>query len=74
MVPNARNRSELHRAFAGDRPLRRHGAAQMKTLLFPTLLMGLSIGAAVMYAAAGDVWRAVYWAAATVITLAVTFQ
>jgi FtsH-binding integral membrane protein len=46
----------------------------MKTLLFPTLLMGLSIGAAVMYAAAGDVWRAVYWAAATVITLAVTFQ
>jgi len=42
------------------------------TLLFPIGMMLLSAGASVVYGFEGDWRRAVYWAAATIITLAVT--
>lgn len=41
--------------------------------LFPSIMIGLSIGAAVVYAYDGDVRRAIYWVAAAVLTAAVTF-
>lgn len=47
----------------------------MKAALYvlPVIMMLLSIGAACMYAGAGDVRRAVYWLAAAIITASVTF-
>lgn len=41
--------------------------------LFPTLLIVLSVCAAVAYASAGDWRRVAYWLAAAVLTAAVTF-
>jgi hypothetical protein len=43
------------------------------TRLFPVAMLVLSVGAAVVYAHAGDWRRALYWTAATVITVSVTF-
>lgn len=43
------------------------------TRVFPTIMIALSIGAAVVYAWAGDVRRAIYWTAAAVLTASVTF-
>jgi hypothetical protein len=41
---------------------------------FPVAMLVLSVGAAVVYAHAGDWRRALYyWTAATVITISVTF-
>ena len=41
--------------------------------LFPCLLILLDIGAAVVYGCQGDIRRAVYWIAAAVLTVTVTF-
>lgn len=41
-------------------------------ILFAYTTIALDIGAAIGYAAAGDVRRAVYWAAAAVLTASVT--
>lgn len=41
--------------------------------LLPVVMIALSIGAACTYAAAGDVRKAIYWAAAAVISASVTF-
>lgn len=42
-------------------------------LVFPSIMIFLSIGAAVVYAFGGDARRTIYWAAAAVLTAAVTF-
>lgn len=44
-----------------------------KALLLPVAMMVLSAGASAVYAFDGDWRRGLYWAAATVITAAVTF-
>ena len=41
--------------------------------IFPALLIALDVGAAIMYATAGDVRKTVYWIAAAVLNVAVTF-
>ena len=41
--------------------------------IFPVLLIILDIGAAVIYAACGDMKKAIYWIAAAVLNITVTF-
>lgn len=41
--------------------------------IFPLLLIALDIGAAVVYAKNGEYKRAVYWVAAAVLNICVTF-
>ncbi len=41
---------------------------------FPIAIITLNVGAAVVYGIVGDWKRAVYWAAAAVITIAVTLE
>ena len=43
------------------------------TLVFPTILIALDIGAAVVYAACGHYIKAVYWCAAATLTACVTY-
>jgi hypothetical protein len=43
------------------------------TLIFPSILIILDVGAALGYAAASDWRRAIYWVAAGVLTAAITF-
>ena len=45
----------------------------MNPKIFPTLLIVLDVAAAVVYAAAGDWRRAIYWFAAAVLTASVTY-
>lgn len=45
----------------------------MNEKIFPTVLMALDYLAAIPYAVKGDVKMAVYWVAAGVLTLAVTW-
>ncbi len=45
----------------------------MTTKIFPTILIALDIGAAVVYGIAGDWRKVVYWIAAAVLNAAVTF-
>ena len=45
----------------------------MRAKLFPTVLIGLDICAAIAYAFAGDWRRAIYWFAAAVLTATVTY-
>jgi hypothetical protein len=45
----------------------------MKPYIFPTLLILLDIGAAVVWAVEGDWRRFVYWLAAAILTATVTF-
>jgi hypothetical protein len=45
----------------------------MNEKIFPTVLMELDYLAAIPYAVKGDVKMAVYWVAAGVLTLAVTW-
>lgn len=45
----------------------------MMTKIFPTILMALDFIAAVPYMAKGDIKMTVYWIAAGVLTLAVTW-
>lgn len=40
---------------------------------FPTVIMALNVGAAVMSFQSGDYKRAIYWLAAAVLTWSVTF-
>lgn len=42
-------------------------------LLFPCLLIGADVCAALVYAYYGDVRHAVYWVSAAVLTICVTF-
>ena len=44
-----------------------------KELIFPLLLIILDFGAAVMYGASGDFKKAVYWIAAAILNITVTF-
>ena len=47
---------------------------KMKTeYIFPVLLILLDIGAAIVYGAAGDWKKTIYWIAAAVLNAAVTF-
>jgi hypothetical protein len=41
--------------------------------IFPTIIIVLSIGAGIVYAILGDVRRAVYWFAAAILNIAVTY-
>ena len=45
----------------------------MMTKIFPTLLIALDLGAAVVYGISGDWRKVVYWTAAAVLNAAVTF-
>lgn len=43
------------------------------TKIFPTVLILMDIAAGLVYLSAGDVRRFVYWVAAAVLTITVTF-
>ena len=43
------------------------------TKIFPTILIALDLGAAVVYGISGDWRKVVYWVAAAVLNAAVTF-
>ena len=45
----------------------------MTTKLFPVALIVLDVGAAAVYAIAGEYKKAVYWIAAAVLNITVTF-
>ena len=45
----------------------------MKQYVFPVLLILLDIGTGIVYAAGGDIRKTVYWIAAAVLNVAVTF-
>lgn len=45
----------------------------MKQYAFPVLLILLDIGAGIVYASGGDIRKTVYWIAAAVLNVAVTF-
>lgn len=45
----------------------------MNPKIFPTILIALDVAAAVVYAAAGDWRRTIYWFAAGVLTASVTY-
>ncbi len=44
-----------------------------KELIFPILLIALDIGAAIIYAFGKDYKKAIYWIAAAVLNICVTF-
>lgn len=44
-----------------------------KEFIFPLALIILDIGAGIVYAAAGDYKKMIYWLAAAVLNIAVTF-
>lgn len=41
--------------------------------IFPTVIILLSLGAAIVYALKGDVRHSTYWFAATVLNISVTY-
>lgn len=41
--------------------------------IFPTIMIVLSVGASIMYFIKGDIRHGIYWAAATILTSAVTY-
>ena len=43
------------------------------TKIFPTILIALDLGAAVVYGISGDWRKVVYWTAAAVLSASVTF-
>lgn len=43
------------------------------TLIFPTVLIVLDVGAAIVCAVGGDLKRAIYWFAAATLTATVTY-
>ena len=45
----------------------------MTAKIFPTILIALDLGAAVVYGISGDWRKVVYWIAAAVLNAAVTF-
>lgn len=45
----------------------------MNAKLFPTILIVLDLGAAIVYSFSGDYRRLIYWTAAAVLTAAVTY-
>ena len=45
----------------------------MSKYIFPVALIVLDIGAAAMYGVHGDIRKVVYWIAAAVLNIAVTF-
>ena len=45
----------------------------MKTYIFPCLLIALDIGAAIMYATEHDWRKVIYWIAAAILNITVTF-
>lgn len=45
----------------------------MKAYIFPCLLIALNVGAAIMYATQGNWRKVVYWVAAAVLNITVTF-
>ena len=45
----------------------------MKVYIFPCLLIALNVGAAIMYAIQSDWRKVVYWVAAAILNIAVTF-
>ena len=44
-----------------------------RTLIFPSVIIFMSVCACGFYALDGDLRRTIYWAAASVLTAAVTF-
>ena len=48
-------------------------ANEVITKIFPIVLIALDVAAAAVYAANGDVKKAVYWIAAAVLNICVTF-
>lgn len=45
----------------------------MNQLIFPSILIVLDVCAAIAYACNGDIRKVIYWAAAAVLSAAVTF-
>ncbi len=41
--------------------------------ILPLVMIAIDVGAAVVYAAGGDIRKAVYWIAAAVLSVTVTF-
>lgn len=48
-------------------------AKEVITKIFPIVLIALDVAAAAVYAANGDAKKAVYWIAAAVLNICVTF-
>jgi hypothetical protein len=48
-------------------------AGMVMTLIFPTIMVALSVLAAAAYAFDGDIRRTIYWSAAAVLTASVTY-
>ena len=44
-----------------------------KELIFPSILILLNLGAAIMYVPSGNMRKIIYWIAAAVLNAAVTF-
>ncbi|HOE18905.1 MAG TPA: hypothetical protein PK344_16000 [Syntrophorhabdaceae bacterium] len=44
-----------------------------RTLIFPAIIIGLSLGASVVYALEGDYYHARYWFLAAALNASVTF-
>ena len=45
----------------------------MAAKIFPIILIALDTGASIVYFCAGDIRRGVYWLAAAILTVTVTF-
>ena len=45
----------------------------MSKYIFPSILIALDVGASLMFAVAGDWKKAIYWLAAAVLNVTVTF-
>ena len=45
----------------------------MSKYIFPIALIILDVGAAIVYACGGDIKKAIYWIAAAVLNVCVTF-
>jgi hypothetical protein len=41
--------------------------------IFPTIIIALSIGAAIIYAVKGDARHSIYWLSAAVLNISVTY-
>lgn len=62
-------KNDMERKERRKRKVRKMDVAK----IFPLILIVLDVGAGVVYACGGDIRKAVYWIAAAVLNVAVTF-
>jgi hypothetical protein len=64
------NKSGLRQSFTADA----EAVGMPVERIFPTVMIGLDLCAAVVYLYKRDIWGCVYWVAAAVLTVSVTFR